>query len=152
MDIVKILIGKRICVKPISCNVWGLDISEEECIAMKIKKLIITSFALLFSSVIFSQSTQQQCHQDFMACSRSALSMKNLFNVCADSLKQERLKCAVLGIDSTEGSSCFKNLDYLVDSNIFYDNCMNSYTINPTPLIRLCQINYGQCQAAASGR
>ena len=119
---------------------------------MKMTKLIITSFALFFSTVIFSQSTQQQCHQEFMACSISALSNKNLFNVCTDSLKQERLKCAALGINSAEGSSCFKNLDYLVDSNIFYDDCMNSYTTNPTPLIRLCQINYGQCQAAANGR
>lgn len=119
---------------------------------MKIKKLIVTSFALLFSTVIFSQSTQQQCHQEFMECSRSALSMKNLFIVCTDSLNQERLKCAALGVDSAEGSSCFKNLDYLIDSNIFYDDCMNSYITNPTPLIGVCQINYGQCQAAANRR
>ena len=118
---------------------------------MKKRKLIIFALATFISTTSFSQSTQQQCHQEFQECSSAALSYDNIQKVCDILLEQEKLKCSeLIGQDQIVCLSDFENNKFS-----FIRSCISAYESRPLSLGRLasgCRINYNRCIESSSSR
>ena len=118
---------------------------------MKKGKLIISAVAMFISTSIFSQSTQQQCHQEFQECSRAAFSYDNMQKVCGVSLEQEKFKCK--GLIGQDQNVCLSNLE--INAYSFIRSCLSEYDNSPMSLRDLsrgCSINYNRCIESSSSR